>query len=177
MLVDKLIREDPNRLAQLGSLVQSLEFITISGICVHASDASAGYVRPDQYISRPTSEGDRNIYDIISKFSNLTRLALFVQHWWGPETLGQSAKALETGLANLRDVEIGGQIPRAIVLALLARPQQIERLALINLIEKPEADCGPLYVACLGPISARFSRLTHLHLSKLADFEEGDYGS
>lgn len=170
MLFDRLLAEQKtDRIARFAPLVKTLEFITMPAINVRSE--AAGYNRANDYKVCREIAGDRNIYDIVALFPKLQRLSLFVKDWWGPDSLLDSqAAAIQNQLTGLRDVEIGGQIALPIILALLARPEQIERLSLINLIHKPPLRCGPAHVAFLDTIGPRLARLTHLHLCKLADF-------
>lgn len=84
------------------------------------------------------------------------------------------AKALQAGLTKLRRVRVGGQISPDVLNALLYCAEQVETLALINLIYGPDQREGPGPVLFLQPIQHRFEHLSFLHLSKLAALYE-DY--
>lgn len=58
-----------------------------------------------------------------------------------------------------------------VLLGLLAKPENIEHLSLINLIECPSQDSGPDGIVFLSGIHDRFTSLKKLHLCKLADLE------
>jgi hypothetical protein len=58
-----------------------------------------------------------------------------------------------------------------ILLGLLAKPENIEHLSLINLIQSPGQDNGPDGIVFLSGIHDRFTSLENLHLCKLADLD------
>ncbi|KAF2501929.1 hypothetical protein BU16DRAFT_522802 [Lophium mytilinum] len=114
----------------------------------------------------------RNIYDVIAQFENLHTLYLFVKDWWQSSSILGSEKAVARNLQKLTNLKLGGQIHQDMLLALLARPENIQHLSLINLIQSPGQEDGPDPVLFLRSIQKRFTNLKSLHMSKLAELTE-----
>lgn len=167
---------DGETFERLAAIVQSLNFTTIPGINV-PSEGAASAIGDFTDWPQPGVR-TRNVYDIVALFPNLQRLALYVKEFDDDSSvdgpLARSVRSLTAVLPTLQDVTVGGQIPASILQALLARPEQIERLSLINLTEMPGQSDGPLSVTFLEPLQHRFTSLTYLHLAKIAELYDAE---
>lgn len=162
---DALSRDEPQRWASLAPLVRSLIFLRMPGMMLPQKPTSVDFIWG--------GPGDRSVYDVIAQFPNLEKLSLFIKDYmYETDDFEDFAPTLEASLTRLRDVKLGGEMPPAILRALLAKAEQIEHLALINLIYMAGQDHGPEAVLFLKPLAPRFTHLTSLHLSKLAEFDE-----
>jgi hypothetical protein len=167
VICDGMIEEEPERFRVLASSVRSLNVGRLHGINI-VSDESAD----DMYAYFDDGQtGNRNFFDVIALFPNLHTLAVCVKNWWGYSNLRSSRNALARGLANLQRVKVGGQMPTDILLGLLHKPETIQHLSLIDLIQSPGQDNGPNGVCFLSGMCHRFTSLKTLHLCKLADLD------
>jgi hypothetical protein len=168
VLCDKLMAEEPARWNTLSPLVRKLGFGRVHGInIVHKEWDFDDY----PYFDFP-EEGmpmKRNIFDIVAQFTNLNSLSVYVKNWWGYSGVKHSGAALTQAMANLKSLKIGGQMPPDVLSGLLANPEGMEHLSLINLHATPGQDDGPDAVGIPRRVESRFSSLKTLHLVKLAD--------
>lgn len=167
-------RENPADCTRLTSLVRSITVGGVPGIWLPADETEYW----DITVRSPERPGPpHDIYDILALFSNLQKLSLYVQEGWFSGPL--NADSFEKSLSNLDDLTIGGQVEAELLRALLASPEMIKRLSLVNLMEECGQSAGPKAVLFLAPIAHRFTQLTYLHLSKigaLRDLPDQTYG-
>lgn len=167
---DALIDEKPERWAIVAGYVRKLNLGRLHGIRIVRDgewDGCDDYIFFDHWA--PADR--RNVFDVIAQFTNLDTLSVYVKNWWGYSSLEASGKALAQGLTNLRSLKTGGEMSTDVLLGLLAKPENIQQLSLINLIESPGQDNGPDSIVFLSDIYNRFTSLKSLHLCKLADLD------
>jgi hypothetical protein len=165
---DELIDTNPERFAALASHVRTLDVGRLLGInIIHEVDASEF----DYFDSYYSATEERRVFDIIAKFTNLESLSIYIKSWWddGPAN-PISGDALARALPELKHLTVGGQMPPLVLKGLVARPQGLKSLTLINLITTPGQEGGPDPIIFLsGEQCKSFTGLEKLHLCKLAD--------
>ena len=167
---DALMDEKPERWAILAASVRKLNLGRLHGINMVRDgewDGSDDYIFFDSWA--PVDR--RNVLDVVAQFTNLDTLSVYVKNWWGYTQLAASGKALAQSLTNLKSLKTGGQMSTDVLLGLLARPENLQHLSLINLMHTPGQDNGPDSIVFLSDIYDRFTSLKSLHLCKLADLD------
>ncbi|VUC31636.1 unnamed protein product [Clonostachys rosea] len=164
---DTMMDESPERFAALASHVQSLDVGRLHGVNIVHEEFHG-----DGFIFFGGDVGERCVFDVIARFTNLQSLSVYVKSWWEDSpSLEASGSAIARGLSKLTSLELGGQMSTDVLLGLLDKPEQLKDLTLINLISTPGQDHGPDGIAFLSGISDRFTSLETLHLCKLADLD------
>ena len=159
-------KEYPDRWAILAALPRVLKLSRLPGICVDLPIDTSWEGRTHALPSEQT-----NIYDVISDFRNLEAFTLFVVtngHAGNNKIDQKTCSRIEEGLPKLKDVALGGVLSKDNLYSLLASPERIEVLSLINTVSASWPEGPPQSLLFLQPIENRFIKLQRLHLSKLA---------
>ena len=116
--------------------------------------------------------------DVIADLSRLECL-----HFYAKSSLDdgftpkKSIEHMQNALPELKELAIGGNIDKRMVNSLFSYPEKLERLTIMNIQDgragQEQFSGGLLF---LEPLAPRFSHLTYLHLSKLAELSEDHWG-
>lgn len=177
---DSLLSERPERWKELAEQVRSLNIGHIPTTSIPTgADAQKGYCQHEMDWVRAENTCERSVYDIISYFTNLEALYLYVQQFVDLddqyETIAQRPVS-DIRLPKLKRLDIGGCIHKEFLHALFGSPEAIEQLSCCFLQEgMAEPMCGPPQRVILASLPPRFDSLTKLHLCKLAEVSDGHF--
>ena len=171
LVCDELQRNHPSRWRQLATYVHTLKLVRTpgAGIPSEEDDNGSGF-------NWVMMRRERSIFDIIADFSRLRCLHVYCKISIDDCSL-DTVSRMRDALPELRELVIGGNINRGVVLGLLSYPENIETLSVINLQDcqaGQERHSGGLLF--LEPLAPRFTSLTYLHLCKLAELVSSGRG-
>ena len=170
---NRLIETCPERWQELAVSVRCIRLVRLPGIYVPDPD-----VEPDRELewidlctSHPTR---RTVFEVIACFTKLEELHVFNKD--SLDIDGQNVELAEKIWGRfecLRKVSLGGEISRCVVLAILSRPEEVEELSCIALLDGTVGQhnhSGALLF--LRPLKDKFHRLKTLHLCRMAELSE-----
>ena len=163
LVCDELQRNRPSRWRQLATYVHTLKLVRTPGTGIPFEDNNgSGF-------NWVMMKEERSIFDIIADFSRLRCLPVYCKISID-DISSDTVLRMHDALPELRELAVGGNIDRGVVLGLLSYPENMETLAVINLQDcqaGQERHSGGLLF--LEPLAPRFTSLTYLHLCKLAE--------
>lgn len=173
-----MMTSSPQRWESLSRLVRTFWINDIPSFCVpETEDKRHETDRADWVFIGNGSPHAKSFYEVLACFENLEELRLYVTESvdFCLEEPEKVAQPIQGRLRKLRKLELGGNIPREVALAILSQPENIEELSCVNL---QDGSAGQEYhslgVVFLADVQERLINLKSLRLSKLADLGNPD---
>ena len=173
---DRLVEERLDHLQALAAHTRHLKFGKVLGIAIPYDDDSQLDRTQTWQLFFNANVSWRTVYNVISNFRNLEQLALFVKE---PFDMDHEHEDVPQRLRfpAMKKLQVGGNLPKEVILALLATPETIEDLSCIALqdgtMSQTQEPGGLLF---FSSIKERFTNLRTLHLCKMAELTEDHKG-